>query len=144
MANDEIKIQFEGLEEFIALLDSFSRTVENELIKEMNKYKSEVEKGTKLLTPVDTNELTKSITSSDVKRNGNEYYFTVGSDLPYALRMHEHTGNWGVRTQLKQMKSYRGYTPGKKYLENAIRATESDWERAMNNVLDNTIRRGNI
>lgn len=144
-SKDGVVIEFEGLDEFITLMDNFSPQVEKELLKEMNKYRMQVEGATKALTPVLTNELTKSITSSAVSRDSKGfYYFTIGSDLPYALRMHEHQGQWGERTMLKQGKSYRGYVPGNKYLENAVRATEQDWVKAMENVLANTLGKGNF
>lgn len=142
MARDGINIEFDGLDEFISLMDNYSKDVEDEIIKEMNKYKSQVETGAKKLTPVDTNELTNSITSSGVTREGGAYIFTVGSDLDYAVRMHEHQGNWGVRTMLKQAQAWRGYVPGNKYLENAVRATENDWNKSMENVINNTIGKG--
>lgn len=141
MANKDIfSIEFEGLDEFIELLESSSDQVESEVIKEMNGYAKHVEGGAKSLAPVDTHELVDSLTSSEVQHVGSTYFFTIGSDKEYALRMHEWQGNWGVRTQLQQAKKWRGYTPGNKYLENAVRATENDWNKAMENVLNRVIR----
>lgn len=138
--NDIFSIEFEGLDEYIDLLEGYPKEMEKAMVAEMTPYSLLVEGGAKQLTPVDTNELTKSITTSKVQRIGNEFVFTIGSDLPYALKMHEHQGNWGVRTMLKQAKSWRGYMPGNKYLENAVRATENDWNKAMENVLNRVIR----
>ena len=143
--NSDFNIEFQGLDELIALFESQSRSVENEMVRQMKRYKSVVEGGTKRLAPVDTKALEKSITSTDVRRNGNEYYFLVGSDLEYALKMHEHTGNWGECTQLKQSRGgWRGYIPGDKFLQNAIYASEEDWDIAMQNVLNNTIGKGRL
>lgn len=142
MARDGVDIQFEGLEEFISLLENYSPEVGEAVVQEMNKYAKHVEGGAKKLAPVDTHDLVDSITTSEVQRDGSTYFFTIGSDKEYALRMHEWQGNWGVRTMLKQAKEWRGYTPGNKYLENAVRGTEDDWNEAMENVLDKTIRKG--
>lgn len=140
MADELINIDFEGLDEFVQLLENLTPEFEKAIISEMDSYRLQVEGGAKALTPEDTNELTKSITSSRVSRIGSEFFFTVGSDLPYALRMHEHQGNWGVRTMLKQAESWRDYTPGNKFLENAVRGTEDDWNTAMEDILNNTLR----
>lgn len=140
MADELINIDFEGLDEFVQLLENLTPEFEKAIISEMDSYRLQVEGGAKALTPEDTNELTESITSSEVQRVGNSFIFTVGSDLAYAVRMHEHQGNWGVGTVLKQAKEWRDYTPGNKFLENAVRGTEDDWNTAMEDILNNTLR----
>jgi len=139
--NFNFSVDWDGLDAFIDEIDGMEKDIDREIIREMNLFKGKPEEGAKSLTPVLTNELTRSISTTAVTNQMGMIGFALGTNLHYARRMHEHRGGWGKATQEKQRTTWRGYTPGSKYVENAVRGTEDDFEQAMANALDRVIGR---
>lgn len=139
MANNSafrIDIEFDGMEELMSVLEEAGQTEKRHFTKKLNRFKSVPERGAKKLTPVLENDLTRSIRSSPVMQTNGTYFFTLGSNLPYAVKMHEWMGGWGERTQNKQRVKWRGYTPGRKYLENAVNGSEESFQKMAEELLD--------
>lgn len=137
MARNSFSADFEGIDEFLSEVDQAENRLQARTIQELNQFKTVPERGAKLLTPVDENDLTKSITASNVHMSGlDEYWFSIGTTLHYALRMHEWTGNWGEDTKVKQARQWRGFTPGRKYLENAGLGSEDQFEQVGKKIAD--------
>ena len=76
------EIKWDGLDEYIKELDKNYRRFESEIIKEMNKFKSVPYGGAVKLSPRDERDLEKSWTTSNVKREGASYSFSIGTNKP--------------------------------------------------------------
>lgn len=135
----DFNVHWDGLDEFISDLGNIEKKLNKTVPEEMNRFRFIPESGAKALTPVLTNELTRSISSSHVIRAGNVFEFSIGTNLPYALKMHEWPGGWGPGTAAKQSTSWRGFTPGRKYIENAAKGSEQDFEKAMARALERAL-----
>ncbi|MCG1009225.1 HK97 gp10 family phage protein [Salinicoccus sp. ID82-1] len=142
MARDEFDISWQGLDQMIALLGEMDLAVEREIINEMNRFSKVPERGAKQLAPQDTGDLRDSITASEVRKVGRDYEFSLGTNLTYALKVHENPLNWGEKTRNKG--PWRGYQPGEKYLDNAVLGSEKEWNQAMDNVLNKVLGGGRI
>lgn len=141
------EIKWDGLDEYIKELDKNYRRFESEIIKEMNKFKAVPYGGAVKLSPRDERDLEKSWTTSNVKREGASYSFSIGTNKPYAAWLHErnpkqgtvrnkydrgalvvgyYRDGWGLRTRRKP--EWRGYKPGNKFLENAVQGSKPEYD----------------
>lgn len=150
-------VEWEGLEELANEFDKMEQNFQDILVEEYTKYGALVEEGTKKLAPYDEGDLEESITFGKAKIQGNEVVVEGGSNSPYALRRHEEPSRKGKNPKYSngskfddyykdgrgrgtQGKSaWRGYQPGRKYLENAVRATEEDYDEMNERILDRTL-----
>lgn len=153
------KIEWEGLKEFHDALDSMEKEAEKIIMEEMTEFGMLAEEGTKKLAPHDEGDgLVDSINFDKAKREGSSIVVRGGSNSEYALRRHEEPYRLGVHDKYKSGKhwpgfyidgrgrgtrgkpSWRGYRPGRKYMENAIKAIEPDYdkmnERALKRILE--------
>lgn len=136
-------IDFFGLEEIVNDLGYVDRFFMTNLLREMDYFSGLPEEGAKALTPVDENDLTKSITTSKAYQlNNNTATFDIGTNLNYARRMHEWRGGWGEGTIEKQKSTWRGYVPGAKYLENSAEGSADDFEEMMDDVFERAFNHG--
>ncbi|MBP3950338.1 HK97 gp10 family phage protein [Bacillus suaedae] len=149
-------IEWEGLEELdeeFAKMESRFREI---LVEEYTQYGLLVEEGAKSLVHHDQGDLEDSIHFNKAEVTGDEVIVQGGSNLKYALKRHEapyrmgvhdkydngakfpnyYVGGRGRGTHAKP--SWRGYKPGRKYLENAIKATEKDFDKMNTRILKRT------
>lgn len=129
------------------------------LIQEYTEYGMLVEEGTKALAPHDEGNLEDNINFERAKREGTGVSVEGGvSNVEYAVIRHEapyrggrgpkyddgakypnyYIMGRGARTRSKP--SWRGYVPGRKFLDNAITATEQDFIEMNKRALDRTLR----
>lgn len=158
MAKDElIRIEWDGLQEMKRLFEEMNENFEKILLEEYTKYGMLVEEGAKALAPHDEGDLESSINFGKAQREGNGVSVEGGSNMAYALRRHEepyregehpkydngakfpkfYVNGRGVRTRSKA--AWRGFMPGRKFLENAIKATKPDYDAMNKRILDRTL-----
>lgn len=159
MANDDVfSIEWEGLDEFAEMLDKMDDQTDKIIMEEMTKFGMLAEEGTKALVHHDEGTLEDSINFDKAKREGGDIVVQGGSNLEYALRRHEEPYRMGVHHKYSEGKkwpnyyvggrgrgthrkpAWRGYQPGRKYMENAIKAIEGDYDkmnaRALERILE--------
>lgn len=155
MANKDVfSIEWEGLDELNKHLTDMSKNVETIMIEEMTKFSMLAEEATKALVQHDEGDLEDSINFDKAKKEGKNIVATGGSNKEYALRRHEepyrmgvhdkypgdnyYVGGRGRRTLRKP--NWRGIRPGRKYMENAVKSIENDFDktlvRALERILD--------
>ncbi|GGB41713.1 hypothetical protein GCM10011409_19060 [Lentibacillus populi] len=134
---DIFEIEWEGLDEFVELLDKMDNKSEEIIIDEMTKFGMLAEEGTKALVHHDEGTLEDSINFDKATKEGSDIVVRGGTNVIYALRRHEEPGR-GPGTLAKP--AWRGYQPGPKYMENAIKAIEPDYDkmnaRALERILE--------
>lgn len=135
--NDVFSVEWEGLDEFHDMLDEMDKEAENIIADEMTRFGMLAEEGTKALVHHDEGPLEDSVNFDRAKIEGRNVIVRGGSNMIYALRRHEEPGR-GPGTLAKP--SWRGYRPGPKYMENAIKAIEPDYNkmnaRALERILE--------
>lgn len=157
MANNDdfIRLEWDGFDEFDELLEGLEKEFEEAVIDEYTNYGLLVEEGAKALAGKDRGELESSINfGKATKKFGNKIVVEGGSNLKYALRRHEEPYRMGVHDKhdngtlfenyyvggrgrkTLQKPSWRGYKPGRKFLQNAITATEKDYDKMNERILD--------
>ncbi|MCK1982229.1 MULTISPECIES: HK97 gp10 family phage protein [Peribacillus] len=152
--DDVIRLEWDGLEEFEDLLFGMEDEVERIAKVEMTKYGLLVEEGTKALAPKDTGDLEQSINFGPATREGGLIVVEGGSNLEYALRRHEEPSKMGIRDKFDngakfdnyyiagkgrktlRKPTWRGYKAGRKFLQNAINATEEDYNKMNERILE--------
>jgi hypothetical protein len=152
-----LNIEWDGIKELEEYFDKFEENFEQILIEEYTKYGMLVEEGTKALVHHDEGDLEGSISFDRAKREGNTVVVEGGSNLSYALRRHEEPYRMGTfpkyengskfpnyylygrgRGTLTKPK-WRGYKPGRKFLQNAINATKRDYDKMNERILERTL-----
>lgn len=156
--NDLFNIEWEGLEEFSNALDKMDQEAEKIIMDEMTEFGMLAEEGTKALVHHDHGDLEDSINFDKAKKEGGRIIVRGGSNIVYALRRHEEPYRMGVHHKYERGRkfpgyyvdgrgqgtrgkpSWRGYKPGRKYMENAIKAIEPDYDkmnaRALERILE--------
>jgi hypothetical protein len=153
MSSDGFEIKWDGLDELLKQLDGFEDDLKRITKQEYTEYGQLVEEGARELAPKDTGDLAASIVASGAKLRGNQLEVTVGSNLKYALRRHEEPYRYGMypkydngskfpnyyiygrgRITLSKAK-WRKKAPGRKYLTNAIDATQSEYSEMNQRIL---------
>ncbi|OXS77955.1 HK97 gp10 family phage protein [Domibacillus enclensis] len=153
MAKDDfIRINWDGLNDLDGLLEGIEEKVDAIAEEEYQKYGLFVEAATKSLVHHDEGDLEASIHSSTSNKDG-QIETVVGSNMKYALRRHEEPYRMGThnkydngakferyylngrgrRTLLKP--KWRGYKPGRKYLDNAVKATAQEYDETNERIL---------
>lgn len=123
---DLMEIKWDGLVELQEHLKDMNKNVEKITIEEMTEFGMLAEEGTKALVHHDEGDLEDSINFDQAKKEGDSIAVHGGSNMEYALRRHEEPGR-GPGTLAKP--SWRGYQPGRKYLENAMKSIEADYDK---------------
>lgn len=160
MPNDDFfRLEWEGLEEMAAQFERMEEAFVRILKEEYKKYGLLLEEGGKMLAPEDDGDLAASIRFSGLKVSGNSIEGDVGTNLVYALRRHEEPYRMGKfpkysrgakfpdyyhngRGAGTRGKSWRGYPAGRKYLENAVKATQEYYNDMLQRILDRTLNGG--
>lgn len=151
MAKDDIfGIEWQGLDEFIDILDKMDEQAEKIIMEEMTKFGMLAEEGTKALVHHDEGTLEDSINFDKAKKEGNDLVVRGGTNVVYALRRHEEPYRMGVHDKGQDRDFYkdgrgrgtrgkpnwRGIQPGRKYMENAIKAIEPDYDKMNTRALE--------
>lgn len=160
---DTFDIQFEGLDEQANLMGDMYKDWVKITKQEMTKFGLLVEEGAKALAPHDEGDLEDSISFDPAKQVGNDIIVEGGSNSPYALIRHEAPYKMGTRDKYDNgakfpryylngrgrrtltKSSWRGFKPGRKYLQNAVIATETDYDKMNERIQERVInsKRGN-
>ncbi|MGE7650483.1 HK97 gp10 family phage protein [Peribacillus frigoritolerans] len=152
--DDVIRLEWDGLKELEDLLDGMGDEIERIAKEEMTKYGLLVEEGTKALAPKDTGDLEESINFGQAEREGDYIVVEGGSNLEYSLIRHERPNKMGIRDKYDngakfenyyiggkgrktlRKPTWRGYRAGRKFLQNAINATEEDYNKMNERILE--------
>jgi hypothetical protein len=134
MANREV-FSVEGIGAAIADLDRIEREIELKIDNVLTRLAYRIIEDAKKLAPIDSGDLEAALIIGEVKRMIGSKYIDFGTSPEvddYATVQHEgfrktKTGRVvhmspGPKTVSKG--SHKGYMPGKKYLENAIKINE--------------------
>lgn len=150
-------MEWEGLEELEKEFDKMEKDFQDILIDEYTKYGMLVEEGAKALAHHDEGDLEDSITFDKAKIEGSEVVVEGGSNSKYAIRRHEEPYRPGTHPKYSNgakfdryymngrgrgtltKPKWRGYKPGRKFLQNAIIATEEDYDEMNERILDRTL-----
>ena len=158
MAKDDVDvfgIEWQGLDEFVQILDKMDEQAEKIIMEEYTTFGMLAEEGSKALAHHDEGDgLVDSINFDKAKREGNAIVVRGGSNSVYALRRHEEPYRMGVHDKLpgdgyyvdgrgegtRAKPDWRGIQPGRKYMENAIKAIDRDYDkmnaRALERILE--------
>lgn len=159
MADEYFKFEFDdSYKELQSYFKKFDQRFTKIVIQELGKFGLRVEEVAKALAPRDSGDLEDSINTSKVIVEGKTFSITIGTNMKYALRVHEQPESKGVRPKYQRGVKYpeyykngrgentrnkpnvNGYKPGRKYLTNAVKVTEDDWnimcERILARVLE--------
>ncbi|WP_157821561.1 HK97 gp10 family phage protein [Macrococcoides caseolyticum] len=159
MADEYFKFEFDdNYKELQSYFKKFDERFTKIVIQELGKFGLRVEEVAKALAPRDSGDLEDSINTSKVIVEGKTFSITIGTNMKYALRVHEQPESKGVRPKYQRGVKYpeyykngrgentrnkpnvNGYKPGRKYLTNAVKVTEDDWnimcERILARVLE--------
>lgn len=154
---DGFSIEWDGLDEFIDELEGMEKEFVANVEKGMAKYGMLAEEGSRALVHRDSGDLETSISFGKPKREGGNIVVEGGSNLAYALRRHEervrrgyhdkydagvkypryYFNGRGERTQQKP--TWRGEVPGRKFMERAIKVTETEFDKIMAEALEKTL-----
>lgn len=154
---DFLQIEWSGFDEFAEALKGMESEFYKHLMKELTKYGLLVEEGAKALVYQDEGDLAASINFGQAIRQGNKVIVRGGTNMKQAVRLHEkpaggkthdkydngarfigyYKDGKGARTRAKP--NWRGFQPGRKYLQNAVTATEQDFEDACARALEKTL-----
>ena len=150
---DFIRIEWEGLDQLAESIERAEQDIDRILLEEYTGYGLLVEQGAKALAPHDEGDLeasihfdpaTATLNGVQVEGGSNAKHALIRHERPYSERTHNKYSNGakfpdyyqdgrGERTRAKP--TWRGYEPGRKYLENAIKATEEDYDRMNERIL---------
>ena len=155
--NINFDIEFSGLDELDELFQDMGENLESLMIEEYSKFGLLVEEGAKALVHHDEGDLEDSISTDPAVVSGNTVSVEVGSNSPYAWRRHEEPYRPGTHTKYDNGSKFpryylngrgrrtltkarwRGYIPGRKYMQNAIKATEPDYDAMNARILDRAL-----
>jgi hypothetical protein len=147
MGDNLFDIHWDGLDEFSSMLEDMDEQAENIVMDEMTKLGMLAEEGTKALVHHDEGTLEDSINFDKAKKEGSDIVVRGGTNLVYALRRHEEPYRPGVHDKYSEGKKWpnyylngrgrgthrkprwRGYKPGRKYMENAVKSIEPDYDK---------------
>lgn len=153
MADELFSFEWDGLKE----LEEYFNTMDERFIRicteEMTAFGLTAEAMAKALAPRDSGDLEDSITASVAELRGTIFEVIVGTNLDYALRVHEQPERKGVYPkyergvkydnyymngdgeETRNKKSVKGYKPGRKYMTNAVLASEDDWNEMCQRII---------
>lgn len=160
MSGREIfRLDWDGLEQLEEYFANMEEAFVRILREEYTRFGLLLEEGGKALAPEDEGDLAASINFSGLTVTANGVEGEVGSNLVYALRRHEEPYRIGKfpkysngakfpdyykdgRGAGTRSKSWRGYPAGRKYLENAVKATQEYYEEMLQRILERALNGG--
>lgn len=155
-----IRFEWEGLDELLGMLEGADDLLVENMKSGMDEYSLLVEEGGRALAQRFGGDLEESIVMARASYESGMVIGSVGSNLIYAWRRHEepyrmgkfplyHRGikiedyyqnGLGRRSVLSPKGQWKGQMPGRKFLERAVIATETDFYNMCDGVLDATVR----
>lgn len=154
MEDEYFKFEFDdNYKELQKYFKTFDKRFTKIVIEELGKFGLRVEEVAKALSPRDSGDLEDSINTSKVIIEGKKFSIVVGTNMKYALRIHEqpetkgkrHKYEYGVKypnyyvdgrgENTRKKPNVEGYKPGRKYLTNAVKVTENDWNKMCERIL---------
>lgn len=156
--DDFIMFDEREVEQFIRDLDKLPDDILNYILQYYTDYGMLVEEGAKALVHHDEGTLEDSINFEEAKLEGKEVSVEGGTNLVYAMRRHEEPPRAGSHPKYsrgakfpayyqdgrglktRQKPNWRGKTPGRKFLENAIEATEEDYNKMVKEIADKALK----
>jgi hypothetical protein len=159
VSREIFRVDWEGLDELAEYFERLEEAFIQILKEEYTRFGLLLEEGGKALAPEDDGDLAASINFSGLQVTSTGVEGEVGSNLVYALRRHEEPYRRGKfpkysrgskfpdyyvngRGATTRTKSWRGYPAGRKYLENAVKATQRDYEEMLQRILDRALNGG--
>lgn len=154
----DLGVQFDGLDELIQTYDNMIDSIDDRLAEGLNEYAALVEEGAKALTFKDYGDLETSINAEPAKWRDGVLQASVGTNLEYALRLHEQPYKPGERPKYdngikiddyyidgrgrrtRNRPSWRGEEPGRKFLARAVSVTEEDFQEIMAEAYADVLR----
>ncbi|HHY74035.1 MAG TPA: HK97 gp10 family phage protein [Bacillus bacterium] len=141
MASEMFSFSMEGIEAIISQLDRYEQEVDKRLKETLENLAEKIIADAKKLAPIDSGDLEAALIIGEVVKTIGEMYIDFGTSPEvdeYATIQHEGfrktkdgeivqlTPGEKIKSKSKKLPSHlSGYTPGKKYLENAIKANET-------------------
>lgn len=153
-AGINVNIELENWDEFADAMARVPKHFDKVMKEELKLVALQAERYARQLAPRDTGELENSIHAGAVKREGNTFVVYVGTNMEYAMYVHElistrPTGDkydkgvkipnyytWGRGKQTILKSNVKGLLPGRKYLRNAIVLTDLHIETAMKRAIE--------
>lgn len=153
MADEFFRIEWEGLDELKTYFKQMDNKFKRICMEELTDFGLKVEDAAKALAPLDTGDLEDSITASIAELKGTVFEVIIGTNLEYALRVHEQPESSGIRDKYERGVKYEGYyvdgkgentrnksnlgafEPGPKYLQNAVTYNEENWNKMCERIL---------
>jgi hypothetical protein len=159
VGNEIFHLEWEGLPELEQYFDLLEESFLAILKDEYRKYGLLLEEGGKALAPEDEGDLAASINFSGLTVTADGVEGSVGTNMVYALRRHEEPNRMGTfpkysrgakfpnyyvngRGATTRGKAWRGYPSGRKYLANAVLATQSYYEQMLQRILERALNGG--
>lgn len=157
MANNSIEISWQGTDVLAGFFKTLDDTFKRIVIEEMTDFGLSVESIAKALAPRDTGDLEDSITSTVDLLRDEVFEIVVGTNNEYALRRHEEPYGSGTYPKYERGVKYdgyykdgkgretrrkpdvRGYKPGRKFLQNAVNASQEDWDKMCERIIKRTL-----
>lgn len=155
----DLSIEFDGLDEMVQTYDNMIDAIDNRLGAGLNEYAALVEEGAKALTFKDYGDLEESIHAEPAKwKGGDRLEASVGTNLEYALRLHEQPYKPGTRPKYdrgikiddyyidgrgrrtRNRRNWRGQPPGRKFISRAVDVTEDDFREIMTEAYRDVLR----
>lgn len=152
-----LDIEWSGLDELEAEFGKMDEDFEKALIQGYTEYGMLVEEGSRALAQYDTGELEESITFDKARMEGDTVVVEGGSNSPYAVRRHEEPYRMGVYDKYDNGAKFEDYylngrgrdtygkgpwmgeKPGRKFMERAISATETNYNAMLQQIMDMTL-----
>lgn len=135
MRRDVFSFSLEGIEVMTRELDRFTEELDKRLEQTLTLLAEKVIHDAKRLAPLDSGDLEASLFVGDVKRNIEGIYIEMGNSPDtddYAVPQHEgfrktkdgKIVNFSPGEKTLSKSPHKGYQPGKKFLENALKINE--------------------
>jgi hypothetical protein len=155
----DFSIEFQGLDTFKGKVGRMGKVMNRSVRADLAEFALLAEEVIKGLAPYDTGELERSISASRVTRNGRQYVVSVGTNMEYAVIVHERpTTTYGYRDKYAKgvrFKNYyingrgrrtlekakvRGMRPGRKFMTNGVTVLEGDWKAMYPSLMEKILR----
>lgn len=140
-------VELTGLDKIVDHLDELEKELDRRIDATLTRLATKIIHDAKRLAPIDTGDLEAALVVGEVKQQLTERYIEFGTSPEvddYAVVQHEgfRKTKTGALVQLtpgektRSKGQYNGYSPGKKYLENAIKMNEQLIRTELSKILE--------
>lgn len=152
-----LSIEWDGLADLEKQFEKMDDDFEKALIQGYTEYGMLVEEGSRALAQRDTGDMEETIIFDKARMEGDTVIVEGGSNSPYALRRHEEPYRMGVYDKYDNGAKFEDYylngrgrgtygkgpwmgeKPGRKFMERAISATETNYNAMLQQIMDMTL-----